>query len=396
MTFLFLSIDGLTDPLGQSQILPYLCALSKQGFVIKIASVEKKTLFQKNESVVRDIVNEANIDWHYVFYDKKIPFYSQFKNFRALKKLAASIIQSNKSSYFIHCRSYLPALIGLNYKRKYGYRFLFDMRGFWADERAEAGTWNLKSPHQRFLYSYFKRKEAEFYNECDHMVSLTQNAKSDILNRFPKIRSDKISVIPCCADLNFFDYRKIKSETVTNTLVYLGSLGTLYMLNEMLECYSVYRKYFSNPEFLILSPDFHFDLKNLLIQNAIPENEVKLQYAKRNEVPALIGNCKAAIYFIRPSYSKKASSPTKCAELLGMGIPIISNSGIGDSDAIFENNNCGYLIKSFNAEEYQKACLHIANTEFNKADLNQIASNYFSLEDGVKKYAEIYLALSHE
>ena len=40
---LYLSYDGMTDPLGQSQVLPYLIGLTKEGFTFHIISFEKPT-----------------------------------------------------------------------------------------------------------------------------------------------------------------------------------------------------------------------------------------------------------------------------------------------------------------------------------------------------------------
>ena len=39
---LFISYDGLSDPLGQSQIIPYVLHLSKYSKEIHIISFEKK------------------------------------------------------------------------------------------------------------------------------------------------------------------------------------------------------------------------------------------------------------------------------------------------------------------------------------------------------------------
>ena len=44
---LFIAYDGLTDPLGQSQIIPYLAGLSKANYQFTILSVEKKQRLSK-------------------------------------------------------------------------------------------------------------------------------------------------------------------------------------------------------------------------------------------------------------------------------------------------------------------------------------------------------------
>jgi len=73
-TFLFVSIDGMTDPLGQSQVLPYLVGLSKQGNKIGIVSCEKKENWNSHHQVIEKITKEAGITWDYCFYKTGKPF----------------------------------------------------------------------------------------------------------------------------------------------------------------------------------------------------------------------------------------------------------------------------------------------------------------------------------
>ena len=50
----------------------------------------------------------------------------------------------------IHARSYVPSLMALAIKRLTGAAFLFDMRGFWADEKLESG-WTRDSSFYKFF-----------------------------------------------------------------------------------------------------------------------------------------------------------------------------------------------------------------------------------------------------
>ena len=126
-------------------------------------------------------------------------------------------------------------------------------------------------------------------------------------------------------------------------------------------------------------------------------NNIICVNAQRREVPTYLSLSAISIYFIKPLYSKKASSPTKTAEILAIGIPIITNAGIGDSDDILTKNNSGVLINSFNEKEYLHAAKQIPlllQTE--KKHLRQTAENYFSLAHGVEMYKQIYDKLLNE
>ena len=61
MKVLYLTYDGLTDPLGQSQILPYLKMLSTKGAEISIISFEKKQRFAEQKKEIDAIVKKAKI-----------------------------------------------------------------------------------------------------------------------------------------------------------------------------------------------------------------------------------------------------------------------------------------------------------------------------------------------
>ena len=55
----------------------------------------------------------------------------------------------------VHCRSYISAMVTNSMKKNLEYSFLFDMRGFWADERVDGKIWNLNNPIYKIVYQLF-------------------------------------------------------------------------------------------------------------------------------------------------------------------------------------------------------------------------------------------------
>ena len=158
---LYLSYDGLTDPLGQSQILPYIEGLSKEGYTFTVVSFEKPNRFEKLERKIAARCEKSNIDWHPLSYTKNPPVLSTLYDIDKLKRKVDEL-HKQKSFKLIHCRSYIPCLVALRMKRKYQIPFIFDMRGFWADERVDGKIWNLQSPIYRSIYRFFKSRERAF------------------------------------------------------------------------------------------------------------------------------------------------------------------------------------------------------------------------------------------
>ncbi len=383
---LYLSYDGMTDPLGQSQVLPYLCGLTKRGFIFHLISFEKKERFEKYASHIQAICDENGIVWHPLSYTKKPPLLSTIYDVQRMKKMAHNLNKKFKFS-IVHCRSYLSALIGLGMKKRFKTKFLFDMRGFWADERVDGNIWNIQQPIFKWVYRYFKKKERQFFLHADHTVSLTYAGKEEICSwKGLGHLKTKIEVIPCCADLELF--RPVE-ETSTNdfTLGYLGSLGTWYMMDEMMYFFKLILEKVPNASFHILTKDDKKYIFETAKKYSIDDKHIIVQEASRADIPELTKYWNFSIFFIKPSYSKKSSSPTKQGELMGLGIPIICNRGVGDVSEIVNKYKSGVLVDDVKNPNLDS----IFNFKSNKHDLHNSAQKYFSLKEGIKSYLKIYI-----
>jgi glycosyltransferase involved in cell wall biosynthesis len=400
---LYISYDGMTDPLGQSQVIPYLRELTKLGYEFHILSAEKEDNFLKNQKHILSVLKDAGIYWHPIKYTKKPPVLSTIIDVRKISRAAILLHKEYKFS-ICHCRSYISAFAGLKLKNQCGVPFLFDMRGFYPDERVDGGLWKQKNPVFRLVYKYFKRKEKSFFNSANHVISLTETGKEELCSwENLTITETDITVIPCCADLDHFDPSKVtlqqkkefKKELNINdsdfVISYLGSIGTWYLPNEMLDFFAELLKIKPKSKFLVITRDNPMQLMQAAKMRNIPEDRIIIRPADRDEVPALISISNVSLFFIKPVFSKKASSPTKLAEIIGMGVPVICNGNVGDIDRIVENENVGIVIHEFTVDEYQ-------NTINRLADLQEISPNYlrsvseklFSLRVGTYRYHNAY------
>lgn len=397
---LYLSYDGMSDPLGQSQVLPYLAGLVKRGHRITLVSFEKPGRSTADLESARLACAAAGVDWHPLRYHKKPPVLSSA--FDAMVMLRTARRLHRKVHFdWVHCRSYLPALVGLAMKRRYGTRFLFDMRGFWADERVDGGLWRLGNPIHRAVYDFFKRKEAEFLDEADHVVSLTENARDILLAREDRAPdAPPISVIPCCVDFEAFQpagpdaraeaRRDLGISADRRVAVYLGSIGTWYMLDEMLDCFRVQLRREPDSLFLIVSRDEPVPIRRAAAARGIPEHALMIRGATRAEVPRFVGAGDYAISFIRPTYSKAASCPTKLGECLALGIPVLTNGDVGDVARVVADTGGGVLVERFDEEAYDDALQALEALGQSPAQWAGRARDWFDLEEGVDRYDRIY------
>ena len=392
----------MTDPLGQSQVIPYLAGLSKLGHEIFLISCEKKSSETKEYIFITELLKTNKINWFPLKYTSKPPVISTILDVWKINKISKEIINKYNID-IVHCRSYIAALAGLKMKKKFETKFIFDMRGFYADERVDGGLWNINNLVYKNIYSYFKKKEKQFLVNADHIISLTENAKAEILKWDLPNQPLPIQVIPCCADLEFFDRKNIK-ETDKNIwseklhisksdfiVSYLGSIGTWYMPDEMLDFFKLLSNKNDNAKFLFITPDNPESIINAAKSKGIDENKMIIQKANRSEVPVLLSLSNISIFFIKPVFSKRASSPTKMGELMGMGIPLICNGNVGDVDEMINNTSAGIIVNSFNDKEYERVINEMEKLFLvSPGKIRQGAENYFSLKTGVEKYNQVY------
>lgn len=403
MRVLFLSYDGLTDPLGGSQILPYLTGLAIIGHEIDIISFEKPHRWKQYGSLVKTQCKEAGLRFFPQLYRKNPPILSTLLDIDKMKQKAAQL-QKRKQYDIVHCRSYIPALAGRWMQKRYAVKFIFDMRGFYADERVDGGIWPANKWIYRRIYKYFKKKETEFIQHANHTISLTTNAKKEILKWNILENHDRISVIPCCADTKHFSQERIDLNRSAelkadlkindNNLVvgYIGSVGTWYLLEDMLLYFKKLVEKYPQSIMLFLTYDdpnsIRYTAKTIGLDPAL----LRIKAVHRNELPSYMALFDWSIFFIQPVFSKKASSPTKQGELMSMGIPVVCNAQVGDTEEIVRKYDAGICLEN-TSEEQLTIAVH-ATDQLLTADRFKIitgANEYFSLEDGIAAYHQIYL-----
>ena len=406
---LFVSYDGMTDSLGQSQVLPYIREISKKDYRYTLISFEKDDRYKQHHKTIEQICANSEIDWIPISYSGSIPIISTIWNVYRLKKEVFKLHKRRPIDLF-HSRSHVPSLAAHALFLKKNVPFLFDMRGFWADERVDGKVWDLSNPIFKKVYTFFKRKEIEFLIDAGGVISLTENGKEEILSwqhkqTTPKALREKqldISVIPCCVDTDLFNPSNVTSEgqaelrTELNiqpdqfVLGYVGSIGTWYMLPEMLDYFKVLEK--SDPHAIFLFVSNEADkIKQLVQEKGISESKIRVVSCLHSQVASYISLFTVSIYFIIPAYSKKASSPTKQAELMSMGIPVICNAGVGDSDLIVKKFHAGWVVDDFVEENYQAVVDAVSTSNFDEFNgLSVSCKEIFQLEKGAEIFEASY------
>jgi glycosyltransferase involved in cell wall biosynthesis len=409
---LYLCYFGVREPLVQTQVLPYLRQLVAGGIAVTLLSFEpnpKENWTGEQIESERAKLAADGIEWHFLTYHKRpsapATLFDALCGARFAWKLAR-----RENIDVLHGRSIVATMMGVIAKKfsRRKPKVLFDIRGFFPEEYAEGGSWKMNG----WLFRSVKRAESWLMKESDAFVILTEKAR-DIL--FPGSREtgfDKhgrpVEVIPCCVDLKRFESanadsrRRIRQKLgVENrrVIVYVGSFGfTWYMPDALADLIGEAKKREPETFAMILSQTPLELIKPLLEARGFTEKDYFVQKVSPKEIPLYLSAADAAVSFIKPCFSKLATSATKNAEYLAAGLPMITNSGVGDTAEMTLEDGVGIIIDEFNRESYEQALTKLENLIRETPNLaercRESARKRFGLENvGGKRYLNVYRKL---
>lgn len=390
---LYLTYDGLLEPLGQSQVLSYL-EVNCREFSFTVLSFEKQRDLLNSvlyDDVLRR-VHKANIGWKILKYHKRPPLAATSLDIICGVLIGLFLIKF-RGIKILHARSYVAGVIALLLSKIAKVPYIFDIRGFWIDERIEGGLWR-RGGLQYHVARWF---EAKLYHGAAHITTLTQSS----INYFPKILRiplDKgdISVIPTCTDVKRFSKKLYRSHKMI--FGNLGSLGTWYELDPIFQLFVIARRQTSNAGLIFINRDQHHLIRSKILEYDIDPRLVQYFSASQSNIPKALNAINVGLLFYRAGVSRVACSPTRFAEYLSAGIPCLISAGVGDTQEIVEREGVGIVLSDYQTETLERSFFAIKDL-MSQPDLadrcRDVAKKYFSLEEGASKYSSIYFTLSN-
>lgn len=347
----------------QTQVLPYLRELRKDGVDVELLTFEPgwpQSWTAQERATWQAKLATDGIRWHARTYHKRPSLPATLYDIATGAWHARRIVKQT-GAQVLHARSHVAAAVGALAKALTGAKLLFDIRGFMAEEYVDAGVW----PADGLLFRLTKAAERKLLRSADAYVVLTEKARQILLSETAK----PFAVIPCCVDAGRFaaaatlDREAIRGElglSGRRVLVYVGALGGWYLTEELAEFLATAHAQDPQTFSLILTQSPPEKLTARLQALGVQPENVLVRGVPPAEVPRYLKAADVALSFIKPCFSKLSSSPTKIAEYLASGLPVVSNAGIGDVDEMILGARVGVILREFTPAAYQTA---LAETE---------------------------------
>jgi glycosyltransferase involved in cell wall biosynthesis len=289
----------------------------------------------------------------------------------------------------IHARSYIPAAVALVVRRMTGVPFIFDMRALWPEELITAGRLRRGS----LLHQAMIATERACLRRAGGVVSLTQAAVAHLQRVYPEdMAGQTVVVIPTCADLDrFVPARQPPAQRV------IGCLGTVssgwFRLDWLAAFVAVAAKRDPELRFELTTRDDPDCVRAAIGGDTDLQARLNVAPCPSHRVQGVLQGQTASVMFFTQGLGKLGSSPTRMAEILGCGLPVIANDGVGDVAQIIREHRVGVLVAGPSVAEMEAAwdeLLRLLADPQLAARCRRAAEAVFSLEAGTAAYSALY------
>jgi glycosyltransferase involved in cell wall biosynthesis len=392
---LYLTFDGVMDPLGRSQILSYLLGLTQRGYTFTLVSLESPTNLADLDRVRRteETLRQSSIEWIHLPYHSGGVKAVQ-KNLRSMTRAASKAVRGRRHS-LAHARTIVPAMVAYWLCLRYRLPHLFDTRAYWIEEKRDEGTWFTN----RRVFSVAKWLERRIYRSAAGVVTLTgvmaEDLRSGILADKPDL---PIAVIPTCADFDHFNPQAAQPAAIPaelheylKTKLVIGMIGAInasYCIEEALGLFRFLKA---------MRPDAHLlwvtrqtdRARALLRDSGIEEGDYSLVSSGYEEMPEWMRCMQWGFLLLNETFAKRASMPTKLAEMLACGVRPIQYGCNREVTERVRTAGSGITLEDVSEASLRYGAQQIADKSIDPRDTLQArerAREWFALESGIERY----------
>lgn len=390
---LYLTRNGLLEPLGQSQVIAYLRGLSRD-YQITLITFEKPEDWADSARVADARADCAAHGIHWLpqkFRSSPEIIAPAISMFRLVWLVRRQLRQ--KGIRLIHARSYIPAAAALVVGRITGVPFLFDMRALWPEELITAGRLKRGSLVHRAIAA----AERACLAHAAGVISLTHAAVEYLKQVYPEeMENQRIAIIPTCADLARFHPPAVR-KCAPKVHSCIGTVLSGWFRTDWLAAWlTAAASHDPDAHFEIVTRDDPVEVRKAIDPQGCLKERLTISPRKIEEMPDAVRGHDLSVMFFTEGLSKLGSSPTRMAEILGCGLPVVANEGVGDMARIIEKYRVGILVAG-PAPEQVLAALQALDALMTDPDLaarcRKAAEEVFSLEGGTKAYADLYASV---
>jgi glycosyltransferase involved in cell wall biosynthesis len=202
---------------------------------------------------------------------------------------------------------------------------------------------------KRLLRS-IRRERVEGAAGAAHVLCVSSVLRDRLRDR-ERVSPDRITIVPCVADPKKFHADEAERIATRRELgledrfvvVYPGRFGRWHYGPEMIAVMQGLMRAHSDLFFLVLTPDV--PEAEALAKAALPEGRYEIRTARHAEVPRYLRAADLGLLLRAPHPLNEAACPTKFAEYVSCGVPVMISPGIGDCSGFVADHAAGVVLE---------------------------------------------------
>ena len=391
---LYISYFGLHEPLVQTQVLPYLRGLAQDGIAVHLLTFDASLPAPQTADIAADRarLERDGIRWYSRRYHKRPSVPATIFDIVVGAWSAWRLVRTS-NIHVLHARSHVPLAMTLAARAWTSIPLVFDVRGLLADDYVAAGRWSESS----FIYRMVKRLERIGLRQADEIIVLTRRAQAWMVGQ--GVAPDRIEYVPCCVDFQRFPSEVRADERPRDPLqiVHLGSVTGVYRLDLAARLVLALRARQHPAVLKILTTASATDVSRALEHTGLEPSDYSVECVPPSDAAGALRGAAAGVLFLHQSAADMARSPTRIAEYLAAGLPVVVSAGIGDLDDLIHREHVGVALRSPSAADLDAAAARLLEL-LDRPDIHQrcrdTAYRHFNLATvGIPGYRNVYRRL---
>jgi len=342
---------GLT--VTDSQVFGWMQLLNQQGYPTSIISmVNELNTDLDMESITKKTGGK------YFQYRNKIPFLGNlFFFFKFLNHYLAARKNSEKVIFQTRTSGAAIPLIVLKILTRV--KIVYDARGATIEESIYGRNEKKLNLKKAYKFKLLQLREALLIKYSDHVFCVSDTLKQYYLFKYHNISDNKFSVVPCAADQADFYYDKSERDSMRDkfnlkgkkVLLYSGRLDKKWDIpEEIFDFYQQLSNSIENLVLFLLTPDREI-AENLVIRHQLSESEVYITAASYKDVRKYLNMVDYGLLLRENAVMNHVSSPTKFAEYMHCGLPVLISDTVYDYANLIEKTGFGTVINNYKLNE---------------------------------------------
>ncbi|MFZ5553398.1 MAG: glycosyltransferase [Bacteroidota bacterium] len=367
----YLTFNDLPSGVFKSQVLDvcrfYQVELKKDITLVSFVSIR---VWRK---VKRQL---SGLPFHVVV----LPMFPKHRNWKKNTWLLRRKIKSLTPKTVI-CRGPLAACLALQ-ARTPEMKVIFDARGAYAAEFSEYLDSNS------LLNDKMENHESRALKESDGVIAVSRQLVKWWNEKYAFIPG-KYVVIPCTLSS---DNHTVVSETKRTEIrkkfgfsdndlimVYSGSSAEWQSLNNLKDWLEPVLRQNPVAKLLVLTPA---SVQDNELSKLFP-GRVSSAWLQPEKVQEVLSCCDYGLLLREDTVTNRVASPTKFAEYLAAGLPVMISHAIGDYSEFVIKHDCGYVLQKGNSLQLYSSAIE------KKQQMKQLAVSFFTKKVHEKAYLEI-------